>query len=674
MAKRPESSRATVDPAVAELLALAEAEGIPTAFSRASEMAPCPIGEDGKCCKNCHMGPCRLVKPGQRGVCGATLETVAARNLARAIAAGAAAHSDHGLDMAFTLQAVARGEAPGYEVRDPHKLRNVARLMDIPVDGRSIDDLALEVADRAIENFRQMRGELTYVRRAPVKRQEIWRRLGIAPRSVTREIVETLHRTHMGTDQDAEHILRHALRTALSDGWGGSMLATDISDILFGTPSPTVARVNLGVLDAAQVNIVIHGHEPTLSEMIVVAAQDGELIDYARSKGAAGINLCGICCTANEILMRQGVAVAGNFLSQELALLTGAVEAMVVDVQCIMQALGDLSARFHTLLITTSPKAEITGATRVEFDEHQAPEIARRIVRMAVDNFPRRKGRVAIPDITNELVPGFSHEYINYMQGGAFRGSFRPLNDAVMAGRVRGAAGVVGCNNPRTVHDEAHVYLVREFVKNDVLVVMTGCGAIANAKCGMLLGEAMEYAGPGLREVCEAIGIPPVLHLGSCVDNSRILTVLTQMVSEGGLGDDIADLPVVGFAPEWMSEKALSIGTYFVASGVYTIFGVSSPVGGSQEVTRLIGEGWEKQVGARLEFEPDPEQMLAKALAHIDAKRAALKLPAYEPSRFGTSGDRRMKALMDLPLEERQSAIYGMPQKVTASDPGNENQ
>jgi len=674
MPKRPESSRATVDPAVAELLALAEAEGIPTAFSRASEMAPCPVGEDGKCCKNCHMGPCRLVKPGQRGVCGATLETVAARNLARAIAAGAAAHSDHGLDMAFTLQAVARGEAPGYVVRDPHKLQNVARLMDIPVDGRSIDDLALEVADRAIENFRQMRGELTYVRRAPAKRQEIWRSLGIAPRSVTREIVETLHRTHMGTDQDPEHILRHALRTALSDGWGGSMLATDISDILFGTPSPTVARVNLGVLDAAQVNIVIHGHEPTLSEMIVAAAQDGELIDYARSKGAAGINLCGICCTANEILMRQGVAVAGNFLSQELALLTGAVEAMVVDVQCIMQALGDLSARFHTLLITTSPKAEITGATRVEFDEHRAPEIARRIVRMAIDNYPRRKGRVAIPDVTNELVPGFSHEYINYMQGGAFRGSFRPLNDAVMAGRVRGAAGIVGCNNPRAVHDEAHVYLVREFIKNDVLVVMTGCGAIANAKVGMLLGEAMEYAGPGLREVCEAIGIPPVLHLGSCVDNSRILTVLTQMVSEGGLGDDIADLPVVGFAPEWMSEKALSIGTYFVASGVYTIFGVSSPVGGSQEVTRLIGEGWEKQVGARLEFEPDPEQMLAKALAHIDAKRAALKLPAYEPSRFGTSGDRRMKALMDLPLEERQSAIYGMPQKVTASDPGNENQ
>jgi len=662
VAKKITDSIRTSDPAVAMLLEQAQEMEVSTAFSRAKEMSPCPIGEDGKCCKNCHMGPCRLVKPGQRGVCGATLETVAARNLARAIAAGAAAHSDHGLDMAFTLEAVAKGEAPGYEVRDPQKLRSVARLMDIKVDGRSANDLALDVAERAIENFRQMRGELTYVSRAPAKRQEIWRKLGIAPRSVTREIVETLHRTHMGTDQDAEHILRHALRTALSDGWGGSMLATDISDILFGTPSPTVTQVNLGVLKEDEVNIVIHGHEPTLSEMVVRATQEPELIEYARSKGAAGVNLCGICCTANEILMRQGVPVAGNFLSQELALLTGAVEAMVVDVQCIMQALGDLSSRFHTKLVTTSPKADITGATRVEFDEHHALEIARRIVKMAIDNYPNRNGRVTIPQITNDLVPGFSHEYINYMQGGTLRGSFRPLNDAVKAGRIRGAAGVVGCNNPRTTHDETHTYLVREFVKNDVLVVMTGCGAIANAKCGMLLGEAMEYAGPGLREVCEAIGIPPVLHLGSCVDNSRILTVLTQMATEGGLGEDIADLPVVGFAPEWMSEKALSIGTYFVASGVHTIFGISSPVGGSDEVTRLIGEGWEKQVGARLEFEPEPQQMVAKALAHIDAKRAALKLVPYDPSQFGASGDRRMRELLALPLEERMKAIYGKAQ------------
>src|SRR3990172_2120520 len=455
MHKKVATFNRTIDPAVELLLGQADEMGITTAFSRAATMAPCPIGEDGKCCKNCHMGPCRLVKPGQRGVCGATLETVAARNLARGIAAGAAAHSDHGLDMAFTLEAVAKGEAPGYEVRDPYKLRNVARLMGIQPDGKLVNALALEVAEQAIENFRQMRGELTYVSRAPARRQKIWRELGITPRSVTREIVETLHRTHMGTDQDPEHILRHALRTALSDGWGGSMLATDISDILFGTPSPTVAQVNLGVLKSDQANIIIHGHEPTLSEMIVAAGQDPELIDHARSKGATGINLCGICCTANEILMRQGVAVAGNFLSQELALITGAVEAMVVDVQCIMQALGDLSSRFHTRLITTSPKVMISGSMHIEFDEHHALDIARRILRVAIDNYPNR-GEVVIPDEAEDLVPGFSHEYINYMLGGSYRASFRPLNDAIMSGRIRGVVADVGCNNPRVTQDKSH--------------------------------------------------------------------------------------------------------------------------------------------------------------------------------------------------------------------------
>jgi carbon-monoxide dehydrogenase catalytic subunit len=324
-----------------------------------------------------------------------------------------------------------------------------------------------------------------------------------------------------------------------------------------------------------------------------------------------------------------------------------------------MQALAQLTPRFHTKLVTTSPKVQISGAIHMEFDEHHALDIAKNIVRLAIDNYPNR-GEVNIPAYAQDLVPGFSHEYIRYMQGGVLRGSFRPLNDAVIAGRLRGVAGVVGCNNPRTVQDQAHNYIVREFLKNDVLVVQTGCGALANAKYGLLLGEAgLEYAGPGLREVCEAIGIPPVLHMGSCVDNTRILTVLTEMATEGGLGDDIADIPAVGIAPEWMSEKALAIGAYCVASGAYVLFGVSSPVGGSAEVTRLISEDWEAKVGGKLEFEPDPQKIVEKSLAHIDKKRAALKLPAYDPTRFGASGDRQMIELLKLPIEQRQAALYG---------------
>jgi carbon-monoxide dehydrogenase catalytic subunit len=649
----------TIDPAAEVMLERAAEIGASTAFQRADEMKPCPIGSQGICCKNCAMGPCRLTKEGQVGICGATVETVAARNLARAIAAGAAAHSDHGRDLCFVLHGAATGEAPGYRIRDEFKLREVARDLGIETEGRSKEDVAIDVAEKSLAEFGKQSGEILYLSRAPKKRQEIWRELKIAPRGVDREIVEVLHRTHVGNDQDAEHILDQGMRAALGDGWGGSMLATDISDILFGTPNPLVTQVNLGVLKDDEVNIIIHGHEPTLSEMIVAAARDPEMIEYAKTKGANGINLAGICCTSNETLMRQGVPSAGNFLDQELAVLTGAVEAMVVDIQCIFQGLVGVAEDFHTQIITTSPKAKITGATHMEFDEHRAPEIAREIVKAAVDNYPNR-GATYIPGDKENLVPGFSHEYIRYMLGGYYRGSLRPLNDAIMAGRLRGVAGVVGCNNPRVVHDQAHFDIVKGLLENDVLVVQTGCGALCNAKYGLLQGEALEYAGPGLREICEAIGIPPVLHMGSCVDNSRILTVLAEMATEGGLGEDISDIPGVGIAPEWMSEKALSIGTYFVASGAYVLFGVKSPIEGSEIVTDIVGKGWESKVGGKLEFEPDPAKILEKSLEHIDKKRAALGLPEYDPARFGESGDRRWNAWLKARQEGQAVSPYSM--------------
>jgi carbon-monoxide dehydrogenase catalytic subunit len=657
----------TIDPAAQEMLIRADELGLGTAFSRADDMVPCNIGSAGMCCKLCGMGPCRLTKDGQTGVCGATIDTIQARNLIRAIAAGAAAHSDHGRDMAFTLKAVANGEAEGYLIRDVAKLRNVASYYDIPIEGRSPNEIADELADLYIAQFGQQKGRVVPASRAPKKRQKIWEEQNVIPRGIDREVVEALHRTHIGDDQEPEHILNHAIRVGLSDGWGGSLIATDVSDILFGTPAPILGQANLGVLKDDMVNVVVHGHEPTLSQMVVAASQDPEIIEYARQAGAKGINLSGICCTANEILMRQGIPAAGNFLHQELAILTGSVEAMVVDVQCIMQALVDLADNFHTKVITTSPKVRIKGAVHIEFDEHKALTIAKDILRTAIDNYENR-GEIHIPDVREDLVPGFSHEYINYMLGGSYRASFRPLNDAIMSGRIRGVAAIVGCNNARSQQDYLHTYVTQELLKQDVLIVETGCGAIAAAKLGLLLGEAgLDKVGAGLREVCETVGIPPVLHMGSCVDNTRILTVLTQMVEEGGLGDDIDSIPAVGLAPEWMSEKALAIATYCVASGVYVIFGGASPVSGmpdrmadSDIVLNYISKGWEELYGGKLEFIPDPDEMIRMTLAHIDAKREALGLPAYDAERFGRSGDDRMLELEQLPLSERRSALYGV--------------
>jgi len=626
----------SIDKASLELIDKACADAVNLAFDRAETMKPCPIGAVGSCCQNCGQGPCRVPlakgkeetpedKKKRRGICGATAETIAARNFIRMIAGGAAAHSDHGRGVAELFIAAAKGEAPGYKIRDEQKLLALALEWGIEIGDRSNEEIAVEIGEKALAEFGRQEGELLFLKRAPLKRQEIWRQLGVAPRGIDREIVEIMHRTHMGVDQDYENLLKQGIRSSLADGWGGSMLATELQDILFGTPAPVLSEVNLGVLKEDEVNIIIHGHEPLLSEMIVATAQDPEMIKLAESKGAKGITMAGICCTANEILMRHGVPLAGTFLQQELALVTGAVDAMVVDVQCIMESLPDIAQCYHTKIITTSPKAKMRGAVHIEFNEHDAVNGAREVVRTAIENFPKRGKNIRIPQDKHDLIAGFSHETINYLLGGLFRASYRPLNDNIINGRIRGVAGVVGCNNARWEHNQAHVAMVKELIKNDVLVLQTGCSAMASAMAGLMVPEAArEFAGEGLAEVCETVGIPPVLHLGSCVDNSRILMAATAVVKDGGLGDDISDLPVAGAAPEWMSEKAISIGQYFVASGVYTVFGVTWPTEGSKEVTNYLFKDLEDMYGGKWDFEPDPIKAAQLMIEHIDKKRKAL--------------------------------------------------
>jgi len=617
--------RRTIDPAAQAMLSLAEKQGLETAWDRLEKQQPqCGFGELGLCCRHCNMGPCRIDPFGEgpsRGVCGATADTMVARGLLRAIAAGAAAHSDHARDVAHTLKLTAQGRAGGYEIKDEAKLRRLAAEYGIPEAGRSKEEVALDLAKAALGEFGQQEGPIRFTRRAPPKRVALWEKLGIDPRGIDREIVEIMHRTHIGVDNDYVNLILHGLRASLADGWGGSMIATELQDVLFGVPQPKRAEANLGVLKRDQVNIIVHGHEPILSEMIVAAAQDPELVALAKQMGAEGINVAGICCTGNEVLMRHGIPIAGNFLQQELAVMTGAVEAVVVDVQCIFPALADLSACYHTKFISTSPKAKFPGAVHMEFHEETAYETARAIVRAAVENYPNRnRARVFIPDVKSEAVVGFSVEAILAALGG----SLDPLLGAVKSGAIRGIVAVVGCNNPKVQHDYGHVNLVRELIRNDVLVVTTGCNAIACAKAGLLLPEAAEQAGDGLKGVCKALGIPPVLHMGSCVDISRILVACAAIAN--ALGVDISDLPVAGAAPEWMSEKAVSIGAYVVASGIFTVLGTVPQVLGSPNVAQLLTAGAEGVVGGKFAVEPDPFKAARLILDHIAAKRAALGL------------------------------------------------
>jgi carbon-monoxide dehydrogenase catalytic subunit len=431
----------------------------------------------------------------------------------------------------------------------------------------------------------------------------------------------------MGVDQDYKNLIKQGTRACLADGWGGSMLATDLQDILFGTPYPLQSEANLGVMKKDHVNIIIHGHEPVLSEVIVAVAQSQEMLDYAKSKGANGIQLGGICCTANEMLQRHGVPTAGNYLQQELAIITGACDAMVVDIQCIFQNLANVAKCFHTKLITTHPiaKMEQENVIHIEFNEHYALEDATRIVKMAIDNFQNRDADVMIPQHKATQIAGFGVESIKYHLGGTFRGTYYTLNDNIINGRIRGIAGVVGCNNARTKHNEHHITIIKELIKNDVIVLSTGCSAITAAMHGLLTPEsAAVYCGPGLAEVCETVGIPPVLHLGSCVDNSRILLAATEVVNAGGLGHDISDLPAAGSAPEWMSEKAISIGHYFVTSGVYTVFGGTLPTFGAPVFQDYLFKEMEKMYGGMWDVTEDPMEHAHKMIAHIDKKRKEL--------------------------------------------------
>jgi carbon-monoxide dehydrogenase catalytic subunit len=627
------------------MLRFAQSKGVETIFDRAVKMKQCNIGTEGICCRICAQGPCRVpltkgikdgTEPDNRvGLCGATASTIVARNFIRQVAAGCAAHSDHGRGVTETFLAMATREAKDYTIKDEIKLREVAGFFEIPVteevDGVQVPRdkwaIAVDVGEAALAQWGQQRGELAYLKRAPKATQARWAKHGVKPRGIDREVVEIMHRTHMGVDQDYKNLIHQGSRCSLGNGWGGSMMATDLQDIMFGTPYPNTGRINLGVLSRDKVNVIVHGHDPLVSEMIVCAANLPEMQEYARSKGAGGFVISGMCCTANEILVRHGMPIAGDYLQQELAVITGAVEAMVVDVQCIMESLARVSECYHTKFITTMPIAKCgigKNTIHVEFEEHAALEKAKEILRIAADNFPNR-GETHIPPESNRMVVGFSTEAIKYHLGGTFRGSFVPLNDNIINGRIRGIVGVVGCNNARVEHDEVHVTMIKELIANDCIVLTTGCSAMACGKAGLLTPEAAAvYAGTGLAEVCETVGIPPVLHMGSCVDNSRILTAATEVVLAGGLGKEIADLPAAGAAPGWMSEKAIGIGQYFVTSGVYVMIGVPLAIAGSPVVKHHLEHDMEELYGGKWAYEPDPLLAARKIIQHIDEKRKAL--------------------------------------------------
>ena len=592
-----------------------------------NQMPHCGFGEKGICCRICAMGPCRITPKAPKGICGATADAIAGRNYLRMAAGGAATHSDHGRECAWKLYDAS--EDGYYHVTDASKLLKLAEEWKVPTKGRDIYDIAHEVAQIAINEYGKPTGYQRWVDRATDERRKTWEKEDILPRAVDREVVTAMHMTHMGNTADAEALVRQSLRCGMADGWGGSMTGTEMSDIMYGTPMPHDTEGNLGVMALDQVNIVCHGHDPAVSEMIIRYAEDPEMLKLARKVGAKGINVVGLCCTGNEMMMRHKIKMAGNFLQQEAVILTGVCDAIVVDVQCIFPNIGPVSECFHTKFYTTSPIARIPLSEYLPITSQNAGEVAKKIVKEAIENFPNREpGKIFIPEHKHIANVGYSCEGIKSRLDTVTNShideidTYKPLIECVKSGVIRGAVAMVGCNNPKVRPDYSHIEIMKKLLENDIVIVATGCAAQAASKAGLLDKRAKQFCGEGLRRVCTLADIPPVLHMGSCVDISRMMLLVTGIAKDWGI--DTTQLPVVGCAPEWMSEKAVSIANYVVATGIDTYLGIDPLVGGSPQMMQLITEGTKKMVGAGYVINTDPDALVQSIIDGIEAKRAAL--------------------------------------------------
>lgn len=644
-----ELNRRTVDPAANEMLGVAEEAKIQTSWDRYKAQQPqCKFGQTGICCRICIQGPCRIIptKPGQdKGICGADAFTIVARNLVRYIAGGASAHSDHGREIAHTLLHAVEGHAPDYKVTDKEKLLKVAKRIGVQTEGREINDIARDVAIKALMDFGKYDSEACTWLETTIdeERKQKFKHTTIAPTAIDRAVVQLLHQTHMGTDADPVNIIFGGLRAALAD-YVGMSLATDLTDILFGTPEPVITEANLGVLDPDKVNIAVHGHNPLLSQMVVYAAR--ELEGQAKAAGAKGINIVGICCTGNEVLMREGVPTATNFGSQELAIMTGVLDTMIMDVQCIAPGVIDVCNCFHTQLVTTSNISKVPGSYHIAFNEATAMEDARKIINLAIAQYAKRKPElVKIPKFKKQVVGGFSFEALMDLFGKINPESpISVLTEAIIAGEIKGVCAFAGCNNQKTIHDNSTITIAKELAKKDVFLVSTGCAAGAFAKAGLLSSEGVDaYAGEGLKKFIKRLeeksglnaGLPLVFHMGSCVDNSRIATLWTAMAQN--LNIPVPQLPFVASAPEAMSEKAISIGSWVISMGIPCHVGVLPPVEGSELVYGVTTQIARDVFGGYFIFETDPVKASGKLLDRIEKRAWKLKIHRQAAEKYNST-------------------------------------
>jgi len=585
----------------------------------------CPFCEQGLRCSLCSQGPCRITPKAPRGVCGIDAAGMVMRNLVHVNTMGLAAYGHHARDVAQTLIATGEGKTP-FSIQDEAKLDMLASVLG--VDEPDVGARSVAVGRGILATMAQSSDEesIWVEALAPASRKQVWRELGIFPGGPLHELLDSTTRAMTNIDGDYVSLAKAALRMGIATFYGVQVPLEMGQDALFGTPQPHTAHVDLGILDPDCVNILPNGHEPFMGFALVKAAEAEDVQQRAREAGAKGLRIVGSIETGQEMMQRLAesdvfVGMTGNWICEEYAIATGAVDVFAMDMNCSVPSLGEIADRYGTKLVAVSHVIGVPGThERVDYVPEQAEAQAQRIIDIAIENFRERKDKPRHPvGRTQEILTGFSTEAVL----GALGGSLEPLLDAIKAGSIKGIVALVSCttlkNGPQ---DSLTVAVTRELIKRDILVLSAGCGNSATQVAGLNSLAAQELAGEGLRAICEALGVPPVLSFGTCTDCGR-LALLVGAVADA-LGVDTPELPMAVTAPEYMEQKAMIDAIGALALGLYTHVSPAPPVSGSPEVVKLLTEDLEELTGGKLALGDDPVEVADGIEAHIERKRAAL--------------------------------------------------
>nr|WP_314099988.1 anaerobic carbon-monoxide dehydrogenase catalytic subunit [uncultured Lachnoanaerobaculum sp.] len=614
----------TPDPAVREMILRQNQLGFDTTFDRFDSQQPqCGFGMAGICCKICNMGPCKITSKSPKGVCGADADLIVARNLLRSAAAGAAQHGMHGREVILSLKWAAEGKLD-LPILGQQKIKDTAKAFGIKTERRSIKKIASELADILLEDMsRTVPGDYKIIEAlGSEERKKVWKELDIIPISAYHEVFEAYHKTGVGTDGDWKSIMQQFLRCGLAFTYSGVVSTSIATDGLFGVGDRVTSKVNIGALKKGYVNIAVHGHLPTLVSEIVRVGQEEKFINLAKEAGAKGIRFYGICCSGLSAMYRYaGVIPLSNAVSAELVLGTGALDLWIADVQDVFPSIMEVAKCFRTTVVTTSESARLPGAERFEYDHHhsnigETRELAEKIVLRGIESFKDRQGiPVYIPPYEVDAEVGFSPEYVHKHYG-----SMKPLYEAVKEGKILGIVNIVGCNNPKVVYEKCVIDVANALLRNNILILTNGCASFPLMKMGYCNVSGQEHAGESLKEFLG--DLPPVWHVGECIDNTKSSGIFAGVAGEAG--KPLYEMPFAFSSPEWSNEKGIDAALGFRLMGINSYHCVEAQIHGSKNVIEFLKEGTKEMLGSVMVVDTNPDSLGEKIVADIIEKRKAL--------------------------------------------------